>query len=214
MPANVIDLETWDRRHSYLYFRSLDMPHFSLTAPVDVTAMWQKSSCKKFSIFNAALFCIMRTINDIPEFLTRFRGDQIIRHDLVHPSFTVPIADNHFAFCQAPFIDDWPKFDSECRDVMQEARQQTALIDETAHEDHWIYLSCIPWLDFTAATHPLQGKDDCTPRISWGKIVEENGKARMSVNLQAHHALMDGLHAAHFFKGLEENIVSFSDQVR
>ena len=89
------------------------------------------------------------------------------------------------------------------------ARQQTTLNIETAGEDHWIYLSCLPWLDFTAMTHPLQDKDDCIPRIAWGRIVEEEDRARVSVNLQAHHAIMDGLHAARLFQEIQKNADEF-----
>ena len=32
------------------------------------------------------------------------------------------------------------------------------------------FLSCLPWMNFTALTNPNGGPDDCIPRISWGKL--------------------------------------------
>ena len=209
MSAERIDIETWERREQYLLFRSMDVPHFSLTAPVEIMPLVEKARKDKRSLFNAVLYGIMLTVNGIPEFRTRFRGEAVIRHRVVHPSFTVPIANDHFAFCEALYQEDWPTFDAEVTAAKEQASRQTKLSDDIAGEDQWIYLSCMPWLDFTGATHPLQNKDDCIPRIAWGKIIEEDDRARVSVNLQAHHALMDGLHAAKFYEGLQENLLKF-----
>ncbi|MEX1034861.1 MAG: chloramphenicol acetyltransferase [Sneathiella sp.] len=209
MAPEQIDIDTWDRREQYLLFRGMEIPHFSLTAPVEITPLVEKARKDKRSLFNAVLYGIMRTVNDIPEFRTRFRGETVLRHPVVHPSFTVPIANDHFGFCEARYIDDWPEFDAEVTAAKEKAGRQPALSEEIEGQDQWIYLSCMPWLDFTAATHPLQNRDDCIPRIAWGKIVEEDGRARVSVNLQAHHALMDGLHAARFYEGLQENLLKF-----
>ncbi|MZR31012.1 CatA-like O-acetyltransferase [Sneathiella litorea] len=209
MTAETIDFETWEGRHQYQMFRGHDIPHLSLTAGVDVTSLMQKHRSAKLSPFNAVLYAMMRAVNAIPEFRVRFRGETLLRHDRVHASFTVPIAKDQFGFCQTRFIEDWPRFDKDCRAAIERARQQTALQEGTSEEDDWIFLSCMPWLDFTSLTHPLFSRDDCIPRIAWGKITEERGRARISVNLQAHHALIDGLRAARFYEALQKNLDDF-----
>jgi chloramphenicol O-acetyltransferase type A len=55
-------------------------------------------------------------------------------------------------------------------------------------------------------TNPLQGPDDCTPRITWGRIEKRDGVWRMPVGIQAHHALVDGVHAAMFYRELEQRL--------
>ncbi|MCF8468942.1 MAG: hypothetical protein K9G33_16200, partial [Sneathiella sp.] len=162
-------------------------------------------------LFNTVLHAVMTTANDIREFRTRFRGQTIIEHDVVHASYTVPIANDQFAFCETRYVRDWKAFDENGRRATEIAKTQGELTDKTAGEDHWIYLSCMPWLDFTAVQHPVPNAEDCIPRIAWGKMTEEGGRWHMAVNLQAHHALMDGLHAAKFFEGLEENLKAFQD---
>lgn len=209
MGETVIDLESWDRRAHYEMYRRSEMPHFSFTAPIVVTGLLATARQEKLSLFNAMLFCIIHAANSIPEFRTRFRGGTVVRHDIVHPSFTVPIAGDRFAFCHVSYHEGWQEFDAACRRAVDAATQQTTLENETEGEDQWIYLSCLPWLDFTAITHPLANKDDCIPRIAWGKIVEEGESARVSVNLQAHHAVMDGLHGARFFEALQKNVEEF-----
>lgn len=209
MSETEIDLPTWDRRTHYEMYRAVDFPHFSLTAPLIVTDMLATAREKKLSLFNAMLFCVMRAANAIPEFRTRFRGETVVRHDIVHPSFTVPIEGDRFAFCHAGYHEDWPTFDATCRAAIETASKQATLDSETEGEDQWIYLSCLPWLDFSSMTHPLVNRNDCIPRIAWGKIIEEEACARISVNLQAHHAVMDGLHAARFFEKIQKNLDAF-----
>lgn len=205
-----IDLQSWDRRGQYTLFRSFASPHLSTTVRLDVTEFQETARARKLSLFRSVLFAIMKTVNGIPALRTRFSGDRIYEHEIVHPSFTVPISEESFAFCETDYLADWAEFDRLCKARTDQAAQQTHLTaDATKGEDHWIYLSCAPWLDFTATHHPVPNAEDCIPRIAWGKITEEAGLWRMAVNLQAHHALVDGIHVAKFYKGLEAALKEF-----
>ncbi|MEH6528101.1 MAG: CatA-like O-acetyltransferase [Sneathiella sp.] len=204
-----INLDSWNRRRQFELFRGFDFPHMSVTGPVEITEFMDQAKSRNFSIFNAVLFTIMKTANGISEFRTRFGGEKVYEYDTVHPSFTVPIADDQFAFCEVVFDDDWNVFDAACRLAKIEGEKQTELDENTSTEDHWIYLSCTPWLDFTAAHHPVASAEDCIPRIAWGKITNSDGRWTMPVNVQAHHALVDGLHIANFYKMLKENLKNF-----
>jgi Chloramphenicol O-acetyltransferase len=45
---------------------------------------------------------------------------------------------------------------------------------------------------------------DSIPRISWGKYFEEVGKIKLPLSVQAHHALVDGIHVGQFFNTFQE----------
>ncbi len=158
------------------------------------------------SVFNATLFAVAAAANSVPELRMRFRRDEVIEHEVVHPSVTVPTDDHGFAFCDIEYSPDWRTFDARCSQAIEQARQQTALADNGAHEDHWLYLSCLPWIDFSGVTNPLNGPEDCIPRIAWGKITQQADRWRMSVAVQVHHALVDGFHAGRFFEALQDRI--------
>ena len=201
-----IDLATWSRRSQYAFFREMAGPYFNLTAPVDVTRLVEVEKPKGVSMFNAALFAIMGAANACPALRMRFRGEQVVEHAAVHASVTVPIEDDQFAFCDIPFSTRWSEFDAACKAAVGRARRQTELKDHVAHLDDWIYLSCLPWISFTAMTHPTGGRDDCIPRIAWGKMDRHGETWRMPVAIQVHHALVDGLHIGHFFAELEQRL--------
>ena len=48
--------------------------------------------------------------------------------------------------------------------------------------------------------HPV----DSIPRVSWGKYFEDNGKIKMPISVQVHHAMMDGLHVGRYFEMIQD----------
>jgi len=204
--VKIIDTETWPRRSQYTFFRQVANPHFALTARADASRLMEVEKQAGVSIFNAALHAIMQAANSVPELRTRFSGEDVHEYETVHASVTVPIEDDQFAFCDIRFAPDWRRFDENCRAEMARAREQSELTDEIAGEAEWIYLSCLPWLHFTAMTHPVDGPEDCIPRIGWGKIERDGNRWMMPVGIQVHHALVDGRHVGQFFQALDARL--------
>lgn len=204
-----INLSNWSRLETYKLFRQSDFPFFDITANIDVTPMMKIGKPAGLPIFNFTLFGLMKAINSIPEFKTRFENDRVYEVSVTSPSFTVPINEDGFAFCEVPFDPRWEKFNADCTARIEAAKQQTELKENAGKSLHWTYLSCMPWVSFTSAGHPMFDVNDCIPRIAWGKIDQVGDRWKMPLNLQAHHALMDGFHAGLFFKRAEENLADF-----
>ncbi len=203
----IINQSLWPRASHYEMFRSLAQPHFSTTVRVDATDLVCTLKPAGHSIFAACLFCIMRAANHVPELRTHFRpgpeGDTVVRHPVIHPSVTVPIENGLFGFCYFEHAKDWAEFAPRCRQATSDAKQQTRLTDKSKGNDYWLFLTCLPWLDFTSLTQPTNGPEDCFVRIAWGKLTTENGRTSMPVNIQVHHALADGMHVACFMERLQ-----------
>ena len=65
------------------------------------------------------------------------------------------------------------------------------------------YISTLPWLRYTSLIHPVAGKDESNPRITWGKYEKnDEGRYMMPVSVLVHHALVDGIHIAAFYDNL------------
>jgi chloramphenicol O-acetyltransferase type A len=70
-----------------------------------------------------------------------------------------------------------------------------------------LFLSCVPWFAFTGVTHAVDARSqDSIPRISWGRLVEREGRSILPMNFQLHHGLADGLHVAKFMAAFEANL--------
>lgn len=199
-----IDMETWARRKQYEMFEEMELPYFNICSNVDVREL--KNYCKKKhrSFFKSILYFVAKVVNEIPELKTRIRNDGIVEYSKVNPSFTILGEDELFGFAKAEYTENYEVFYREVEEGMERVKNNVTP-DFDADVDNEFYLTTIPWVSFTSIQHPMHIKQkDCIPRIALGKYFEDREKLMMPVALQAHHGLVDGLHAGKFFMKLEE----------
>lgn len=73
-----------------------------------------------------------------------------------------------------------------------------------ATADNHYFMSCLPWIRFTSLSHAMNiDKTDAVPRISWGKYQSQDLATLMPVQIQVHHALVDGEHLGLFYQQLQ-----------
>lgn len=204
MAETQIDLATWPRADQFRLFRTYAKPHFATTARVDATHLTGRRKADGVSPYRACLYAIGAGLHAVPELLTRFRGDTVVRHDAVALSMTVPRDDGGFTFGYVPFDPDFPRFDSEAARLIDEAAATPDFKENAGRRDDVAFLSCLPWLDYTSLDNALSGPDDCIPRISWGRIVDHGTRSDMAMTLEVHHALVDGVHVGRFFAAVQE----------
>ena len=81
-----------------------------------------------------------------------------------------------------------------------------------------LFISCVPWLNFTGCTMPFPDSQASNPNIVWGKyrtekypavekgMIVEKERVTIPVVVFVNHALVDGRHIAAFFTSLEEQL--------
>jgi chloramphenicol O-acetyltransferase type A len=80
-------------------------------------------------------------------------------------------------------------------------------MDIDPERDDMLYMSPIPWVTFTSFSHPMQlHPGDSVPRFAWGKYFKEGDTLKMPLQVQGHHAVMDGLHMARFYEKVQETL--------
>jgi len=200
MTGRPVDLATWPRAETFRFFRAFERPHFSVTARLDVSRLMAAKADSGTSLFRACLWALGAGLNAAPELRTRFRGDTIVVHDRVALSPTVSMPDGGFRFAYLPWLPDWPAFDCEAERLISAVRAGGALDPNTDPLAPVAYLSCMPWVDFTALTNALPGAADCVPRVAWGRIVPKDDGFDMAAAIELHHAVADGRHAGTFFE--------------
>lgn len=193
MAEHLVDLATWPRAAQFRWFRSYERPHYATTVRLDVTHLIEVCKPAGTNVYRACLYAIGAGLHAVPELLMRFRGDTVVRHDTVSLSMTVPTHDGSFNYAYVPYVSDFAAFDRQAAEMIAAAARQADLGANDGSQDDVAYLSCMPWLDYTSINNAMPGKDDCIPRVSWGKIVAEpDGRWRMAMTLEVHHALVDG----------------------
>ena len=128
----------------------------------------------------------------------------IVEHERVHPSYTSMTNDGVFSFTDVAFDPVVQSFFDNCIEGEQKVKGEASLEDE-AHRDDYLFVSCIPWIHFTSFQHPVDKTGlDSVPRITWGKYLKNDDRIDLPFSVQVHHALADGWHVGEYFRILQE----------
>jgi len=196
-------MQTWPRREHFGKFAGFRYPHFSMCAPIDLTAVRGVLRQRGASLTTAILYVVTRAANEIPEFRYRIREDTVVEHEVVHPSLTVLVEGDLFGFAQVDYSPDFGLFADRVADRFAQAREQPSLADPPGRDD-LLFMTAIPWVSFTAFSHPMPSLPaDSIPRFAWGKAYPEGDRVRLPLSVQAHHALLDGIHMAHYYESVQ-----------
>lgn len=199
-----IDLKTWPRKNSFDFFSTYELPQFNICTNVTITKTYEFLDEIQISKFTAMLWLICLAANSVPELRHRKRGNTVIEHERVHPSFTWLNTDNTLTFCLAEYVPEVREFFSNVHNSV--AGKETNPVDaDKQGGDDVLYISCVPWINFTSISHPAKFDDtNAIPRITWGRFTRDDSQWTMPVSLQVHHGLADGYHAGLFFEKLQQ----------
>ncbi len=208
MTGHPVDLDAWDRADQFRFFRTFDRPHYATTVRMDVTTLMSKRKSLGLSPFRHTIWAIGAGLHAVPELCMRFKGDAVTRFDRLLLSPTIPLDNGDFRYTYMAWNPDRARFDPHAAEKMEEVRAGVPLNANDGTIEDVAYLSCLPWLDYTALDNALPHANDCIPRVSWGKIVPKTDGFDMAMSLQVHHALVDGLQVARFFEATEEALAA------
>ncbi len=199
-----INLETWSRREHFKVFSAWDYPHFSLCANVDLTEFYPVVKKRGISFNVATVYVLARAANAIPEFRYRIRAGEVVEHEIVHPATTIQTDTELFSFCTIDYTEDFRMFATRAAESIAYVKEHPTLEDEPGKDD-LLYMTVIPWVSFTSCMHPMHLHPvDSVPRIAWGKFFEDAKFLKMPLSVQAHHALMDGIHVGRFYEKVQD----------
>lgn len=200
------DLDNWDRKGHYEFFKDFEEPFFGITAAVDCTRSFRLSRSSDHTFFLHYLHGILATVNELEAFRYRIENERVFLYDRIDASSTIDRPDGTFGFSRIPYHPDFDVFAKQAREVIKKVRQSTGLkpADEA---ENVIHFSSIPWISFTSISHARPfSRPDSSPKICVGKMKERNGRCSFPVAVHLHHALADGRDAGAFFEGLEKRL--------
>ena len=199
----VIDQISWPRQEQFELFKAFGSPYFSITADVDITA-YRRALPKGGRFTIGLVYALAAAANAVEQFRQRIRGDDVIEFDVVHPSIIVLTDHDAFRFCNFPFDESFRRFADEAPERIERARNAPSMFD-APDQDDYLYLTGLPWISFTGIMHaaPTHAPDS-VPRIAWGKYHDVAGRILLPLNVQVHHALVDGIHVGRFYAKVEE----------
>ncbi len=203
MALRKIDMTKDPRAAHFEYFRTMTSPYVGITANCDITALRAYTQRTGAPFFLTLLHCAVNAANDVPQLRRRIQEDGVVEYDCCISSHTVALPDDTYCYCQ---LDCRPPLEEFLPYALAEVEKAKNCPDITDGDDvdRLLFVTSVPWVSFTGLRHPTTYPADSIPRITFGKFFSQGDKVLLPVDLTAHHALVDGLHIAHFFARLEE----------
>lgn len=196
----LIDLDNWNRKEHFLFFSKFDEPFFGVTVKVDCTIAYQKAKEKGVSFFLYYLYRALKAANGVENFRYRIIENQPYDYATTNASPTINRPNGTFGFAYINYFENENKFYEYALQEIENVKNSTSLLPSISGENV-IHFSAIPWIDFTSISHARNfSHPDSCPKISFGKMTENNGQKEMSVFIHVHHALMDGYHVGLFIE--------------
>lgn len=188
----IIDIENWHRKEIYHFFSAFDEPFFGVTVHVNLQGAIEKANKKSIPLFGYYLHKLMMAVNEIDAFKLRILDGQVVKYEVIHASATLPRTDGSFGFSFIEYDQDVHQFIKNMDAESQRISRSHQLFSERNGID-CIHVSALPWLKFTALSHARDYKSsDSAPKISFGRIFEENDQIWMPCSIHLHHGLGDG----------------------
>ena len=199
----IINLDTWNRKEHFLFFKQMEEPFFGITTTIDCTKAYSKSKEIGISFFVFYLHKTLQAVNKIENFRYRILGGEVNIFDRIDASATIMRSDKTFGFSYIEFCDDLTVFNEITLKEIERIQTTTGLFTRE-YPENLIHFSALPWVNFTSLSHArsFTWADSC-PKISFGKMMVENAKKTMSVSIHVHHGLVDGYHVGLFIEALQ-----------
>ena len=202
--TEIIDKQDWPRRGHYDFFAPMSDPFYTLTFPVDVTALRTWCRTRKIAFYPAMIYAVIHAMNKVEAFHYKDRDGVIVRHDRLVPSFTdLKPGSELFHIVTLETGDNMEEF---CRRAKAVSAAQTEFLTQGLWaEDELVYFTCLPWFPITALKNEKNlNPGDSVPRVAWGRWEEKNGKTLLNLSLELNHRLLDGVHVGAFYQALND----------
>lgn len=201
---NWLDIDTWDRKEHFYFFKTFEEPFFGICVNVDCTHTYLQARDSKGSFFLFYLHKLLRSVNETQSFHFRIVEDKVLIHDHIDVSATIIRENDTFGFTYIPYVLSFEDFEIIAMKEIEKVKSSDKLFPDASYTN-LIHFSSMPWLQFSSVSHARKfSSEDSVPKITTGKVFDENGKKMMPVSVHVHHALMDGLQVAEMLKKFQQ----------
>ncbi len=199
-----VDIENWNRKPTFEFFKDYEDPFFNMTAHLDATRLYRFCKKNNLSFALTNLFYSLQTANEIREFRFRLMNEKVIEFEKIHATQTLLNDDETFSFCYFENEETVFEFNKAGKISLEEYKKLKTFDVESERLD-LIYYSVIPWISFTSFKHATRIDNRQTvPRMVFGKLFNDGEKKKLPHSVEVHHALCDGLHVGKYFNALQE----------
>ncbi len=207
MNVQKIDLAAWDRTEYFAFYKGLDFPYINIGARVDLTNLTRFARVRDLSSYLTLIHTAHQTAHEIVNFRYRLLDGKPVLLDKMGLTYTyMPPHSELFINVVVEHNEGLVEFHEAAQ--AQASRQRDDLgLTTLADRLDLIGYSAVPWIEYTHFVRTISRSGvDSNPKISWGKYFEDAGRVLVTLSVQAHHGLMDGIHLGRFYETLQDRI--------
>lgn len=200
-----LDLARWPRRANFEFFRGFDKPYFNICTRLDLTALLALKPRLPGTLSLAYHHLVLRVANQLEPFRYRIEQGRVRVLDTNHASVAVVRHDESIAFAYLFWDADYTRFAADSLPRVRAAERGETPFEPGLDQTAAMHFTTLPWLDFTSFSHARNwGREDAIPKFAFGRLqADADGRQRMAMSVEVHHALMDGLHVGRFVQALQ-----------
>ena len=208
MAFHKIDMDNWERREHYYYYRDFIKTRYNLCGEIDITGLLSQIREKRLHFYLVFLYVVIHTVNEIKELRMCLDEDGALGYwDVCHPSYTIFHKDD------LTFSDTWTEYSPDFQTFYERASQDMETFQDVkgikAKPDtppNFCPISCIPWISFTGFGSDTYAESNMLyPVILFGKYHEnEKGQILLPLSIAVNHMVADGYHTCLFFQKIQE----------
>lgn len=206
-----IDIRNWKRKTHYELFGSYANPTYVMEVRLNMTRFMENKPAGD-GFFIPFTWLLMNAANAFEGFRIRWLDGRPVLYDAVHPSYTVLLEDQNFAFQCTRYDGSYRTFADAMRRDIAAVRAGAVSGEESGYFQtnvaaDLIYISSMPWVDFRSISNPLPYENKMSmsiPRFNWGKCVREGDRWAMTLSVTVNHAYIDGYEASMMFLKLQD----------
>lgn len=212
----ILDMSTYYRRGVYRHFTEDCKCASSITARLDVTALYDVSKKTGTKFYVNFLYLLSKVLNSREDYrmVYMWQTNEVRVYDTIHPIQYIFHQDTET--CSPVYTTYYADYDTfyerAAADIARAEETREYALDYDGHPN-WFDASYISWLSYDALHLELpDGYLHFMPIINWGKFAQEGERKRMPLTVRLNHAVADGYLVARVFRLLEEEMAEFVKQ--
>lgn len=209
---HIIDIDTWERRDNYLFFKGALNAWVDMTTEIDCTRAFDEAKKNGTSFFTRYLYAVLRAANEVKEY--RYRKDKngnVCLYDRIDCITPIAVPGRTFYSVRIPYVEDYTTFYQQARHIIDHIphdRDPYELDKQLLEEGDFdvLCLSATPKLFFTAVTYPqvAVGRGQNFPLMNVGKAVLRGDRRIFPLSFSVSHEFVDGPHNAAFVEKVQQ----------
>jgi chloramphenicol O-acetyltransferase type A len=208
-----IDLENWERREHFEYYRNQLKCSYNLTVQLDVTNLLKKVKQHQLKFYPCMIYCISKIVNETQEFKMAVDSEgKLGYYDVIHPNYTIFHEDDKtFSDVWTEYSVDFKTFYQRITDEIKFYKDKKGIKVKANQPQNFFCISCVPWLSYTNFSTSVMEVEQPSlfPIITFGKFMEVDDCWKMPFTVNIAHAVADGYHTAKLINDIQNYINLF-----